>query len=66
VTDPTRVAAAVLLEELAAQADRLAKRLRSEQPLPPLAVGRLLVEADRMNTRLSRHADRLRPQEPKR
>jgi hypothetical protein len=61
--DPTRTAAAVLLEELAALAGRLAKRLRDGRELPAIAVGRLLVAADKTLTALGRHEARLRPPE---
>jgi hypothetical protein len=60
-TDGTRLAAAILLEELSQLAARLAKRLRGPGELPPMAVARLAVEADRTLTRINRNADRLAP-----
>jgi hypothetical protein len=61
VIDPTRTAAAVLCEELASIASNLASRLRGSGELPPVVVGRLLVQANRMATKLARHANRLQP-----
>jgi hypothetical protein len=45
VNDTTRLATAILLEELASLASNLAARLRGQGDLPPIAVGRLLVDA---------------------
>jgi hypothetical protein len=42
MNDPTRLAAAVLLEEVAGLASNLASRLRGPGDLPPIAVGQLL------------------------
>jgi hypothetical protein len=61
--DATRLAAAQLLDELAALAGRMAARLRSNDTLPALAVGKALVDVDKMQTRLSHHAERLKPAE---
>jgi hypothetical protein len=57
--DGVRIAGAVQLEALAEQAARLAGRLRSTETLPPHVVAQLLVDADRMLSRLARHQDRL-------
>jgi hypothetical protein len=48
------VAAAVQAEAVAEAAARIAQALRSDQPMPPAAVARLLVEANRMLGRLRR------------
>ncbi len=61
-TDPTRLCGAILLEDLARLANRLAQRLRSNQTMQPITLGRLLVDADRIHTKLSRHAERLQVQ----
>ena len=57
--DPIALAGAVQLEELAVVAGRLAKRIRSGEALPPVAVARLTVEANRAVTRFQRHESRL-------
>src|SRR5262249_36838558 len=59
--DPIRLAAAVHAEELAAGATRLAPRLRSGEALPPAAVARTLIDANRFLARLQRHECRLQP-----
>jgi hypothetical protein len=59
--DPVREAAA-LLDELATQAQGLARRLRSDTPLPAAAIAGLLVDVNRQSGRLAKHADRLAPQ----
>jgi hypothetical protein len=60
--DPTRLAAAILLEEVSTRSAALANLLRSGESLPPIMVGLLLVDANKMQGRLTRHADRLRPE----
>jgi hypothetical protein len=58
------LAAAILLEELASIASNLASRLRGQGDLPPIVIGGLLVEVNRVQTRLSRHSARLQPNDP--
>ena len=62
--DPTRAAAAVLLEELARLASQAAERLRGPADLPPLVVGQLLVTTNRVLTRIGREVDRLQAPGP--
>jgi hypothetical protein len=57
--DGVRVAAAVLVEEVATLAAALAGRLRSEAELPPADVAGLMVEAGKMQAKLQRHRARL-------
>jgi hypothetical protein len=60
-TDTTRDAAAALVTELADIAARAARILEGDAPVPPIVIGKLLVAADKMNTRLRRHVERLTP-----
>ena len=59
--DPTRLAAAALVEELARLAGDAALRLRAPGDLPPIAVGRLLVMTDKTLVKLRREVERLQP-----
>jgi hypothetical protein len=61
MNDPTRLAAAVLLEELSSLAGQLAQRLRSDAPLPAILIGRLLIDANKAATRFGRHSACLNP-----
>jgi hypothetical protein len=57
--DGVRLAAAVLVEEVAALATVLAERLRSDAKLAPAAVAALMVEAGKVQGRLEKHQARL-------
>ena len=59
--DPTRLAAAALVEELARLAGDAALRLRGPGELPAIAVGRLLVMTDKTLVKLRREVERLQP-----
>jgi hypothetical protein len=59
--DATRTACAVLAEELEHLAKQLASLLRTDAPLPGLVVGKLVVDLDKMQGKLQRHAGRLQP-----